>query len=139
MSKQFRDSRITQPASDDLSLDSVTDLFAPQPSAPATPKAALESLPYTTDEMQIAVALIVNGYGEPDVREVGSTKTGAAKVEFVFALRPGETPRSVEDGFWRKKFSGEVSQIFAVTRNLKKRISRLTRALTESAPTPAAI
>lgn len=109
-------------------IDTITDLF---PSTPVAPRLAttapVVAVEFSTDEMQIAVALVVNGYGEPELREVGRTKDNTPKVEFVFPLPAGETPRSIENKFWKKGFTGEISQIFVVTRALKKRISRLPR------------
>ncbi|RYX84224.1 hypothetical protein EON83_11045 [bacterium] len=101
----------------------ITDLVEPTP-VPAAPVSG-ERQRLVTQELQLAVALIVNDYGDPTINKIGKTQGGKPKVEFSFLLKPGETARGVEQDFWSKRMTGEISTIFTVTRSLKKRIDRL--------------
>ncbi len=101
----------------------ITDLVEPTP-MPSKP-VSTERQRLTTQELQLAVALIANGYGDPEITKIGRTQGGKPKVEFGFDLPEGKTAKAVEAEFWSKRMTGEISTVFSITRSLKKRIDRL--------------
>jgi hypothetical protein len=112
----------TAPIVSDLFGDALPDPFASS-KAVAAPSAA--KVPFETDDMTLAVALVCNGYGDPSLRVVGKTRNGDPKVKFEFEIPASQSARAIENKHLNNEFMAPVNRVYEVMRQLKIRISRL--------------